>query len=77
MKLTTIQRISQEVDSARQKYPPGDHGMRVSGLIQEFGEAMDALGCWLQNPSDRNRQHLELELTQAAGQAVRFLEEHP
>jgi hypothetical protein len=83
MKDTTIFNIEEALVYARAKYPKStdyayDATMRGNGIVQEFGEALQALGKWGLSPnSTRTQQHLRAELYQAIAMAVRFLEEVP
>ncbi len=72
--------VAQEVTEARKKYPEGDLESRIDGFVQESGEAMQALLKLKYTPGDDENysaviEHARLEVRQAAGQAIRLLEE--
>ena len=76
-----IQRaLEAELEASRRKYPSPncmgfDADLRICGIMQEFGEALQALSKYQMHPCPATLEHSRLELTQAAAQAIRFLEE--
>lgn len=66
-------RIAEEVQKARAKYPQSDLNSRIDGFVQEAGEAMQALIKVKHGMG--SVEHALLEVIQAAGQAVRIIEE--
>ncbi len=74
----SIQAILEEIERARAKYPECDLESRFQGFAQEFGEALQALVKMMMKPKFERPVELEKareEVIQAAGQAIRMLEE--
>lgn len=65
--------IVDEVEKARIKYPASDLSSRYDGFVQECGEALQAIVKYKQGIG--TLEHARLEVIQAAGQAIRLLEE--
>ncbi len=74
----SVQAILQEVERARAKYPERDLESRFQGFAQEFGEALQAIVKMMMKPKferPHEFQRAREEVIQAAGQAIRMLEE--
>ncbi len=68
-----LKTIQSEAQAARVKYPASDLDARIDGFAQECGEALQALIKFKHGLG--TREHARLEVIQAAGQALRLLEE--
>jgi hypothetical protein len=75
LRADTLREIDQAVTEAREKYPDSSPTMRANGVVQEFGEALQALAKWQLNPTPDTVAALRMELTQAIGVGIRFLDE--
>jgi hypothetical protein len=75
LRADTLREIDKIVTAARLKYPDSSPTMRANGVVQEFGEALQALAKWQLNPTPDTVSALRMELTQAIGVGIRFLDE--
>ena len=75
MKMSTFQAVSYEIEAAKVKYPSSKPDVRISGFMQESGEAMQAVSKWWMDPSEENKLKAREEIIHAIGQGFRLIEE--
>lgn len=73
--MSTFHHLRDELINARTKYPDSTERARTNGVIQEFGEALQAIAKWQLDPRPQILALARLELLQAAAMAIRFIEE--